>query len=689
MFGAALALGLGPLLAGGPAGATVTQTETEQTEPGRAEAAASITLALVDQTPFVVDDGTFTVTIDLSDLPDLDPAAEVAGDAADTTDENEDPYGGPQLAITVYGRITESAQLDQDPVEPINRLPLRPLAEIPVTGEVATVRMPVRSGPAFDDVDRVLLPESGVYPVTIEVRVDDTTIGAVRTNLIRLPAVTEPGSESDGEADGGVGDALLPPVSVVLGLDGSDGPSLAEAAELLGRFPAMPITVVLGTEARAELNRDRVLADELRRALDDRGVIATPGLSLDPSSLAAIDNADLYTSSLADTRAAVTNLGLVNDETTVVLERPQTETGAALLAESGVERVIDRGALDSGEGAAGRVGDGPDAPTMVAPDPLTTDLPAEAGPADRVQRVLARLAMAGPDRPVLLDADTGAEQRRVTLALLFDALTDDAVEVLPLSATAPLLAGDNAVTAARPAQDLTPVAETLADARAALATYEGFHFDGPYHPDQYRSAITAALALDVDEGERSASLRRTADELRTRLDVISLPENQSVTLAATSVPIPLTIENEATGARQVLLQFRSDKILVAEHGHVITVGPGTSSIDIQVEARSLGLSPLEVFVLTPDGQRVLSTTRFQVRSTAVPGLGLLISAVGLILLAGWWWISIRRKRKADPTDSGAPPTGGPPDASDERVDADEADVGARADRGRALAGGSV
>ena len=75
------------------------------------------------------------------------------------------------------------------------------------------------------------------------------------------------------------------------------------------------------------------------------------------------------------------------------------------------------------------------------------------------------------------------------------------------------------------------------------------------------------------------------------------------------------------------------------------VEPGTSSVDVNVEVRSLGLSPLEVSIWTPDGKQQLALTTFEVRSTAVPGLGLLLSAIGIVLLCSWWWVDNRRRSK--------------------------------------------
>ena len=110
--------------------------------------------------------------------------------------------------------------------------------------------------------------------------------------------------------------------------------------------------------------------------------------------------------------------------------------------------------------------------------------------------------------------------------------------------------------------------------------------------------------------------------------------------------IPLAIHNDASGGRNVMLRFESDKVEVPADGTVLTVGPGAFSFDIDVIARSVGLSPMDVVILTPDGRRELARTRFQVRSTAVPGLGFLLSGAALGMLALWWSRSILRSRRS-------------------------------------------
>jgi len=249
---------------------------------------------------------------------------------------------------------------------------------------------------------------------------------------------------------------------------------------------------------------------------------------------------------------------------------------------------------------------------------------------------------------------TDPSSRPFTLLGLVDAARERAEAELP--------------PAGAPATDLGPAADSVASVQDLLSTYDGFYADGRDSPADLRARLARALAVDQSADERSRELGQIAKLLGDELISFSLPPDQSVTLAARRAPIPLTIENGTSGRRNVLLSFRSANVTVTENNRLIAVAPGTSSIDVEVEARALGESPLVVTVRTPDGRHVLSSTRFRVRSTAVPGLGLAISAAGLVGLALWWYISIKRNRanggRRGRRGGGGPDPGGPdPDGS--------------------------
>ena len=649
-------------------------------------------LKLVSQSAFVEPDGVFVMEIDLGSLqpenqPDTSgdedgeqaPTDAEASDSGESDSEASEPI---DVVVTIYGRVQDEQQLEEAPTDPINRMPTLSLDDYTVDAQgTIAIRMPVRQGEAFDDIERIRLREPGVYPVTVELRTGTETLAELRTNLIHL---ARPESDGDNNADGETAPLAT---SLLFDLLDPDGATLTEAAELLAEHPALDATLIISEDQLAELQRDPALTATVRSALGVRPVLVVAEPDLDPSSLVTVDQVGLYQRSIAQRRAALNELGLVGDPSVVALSESQTSDGAAAIAELGVDTAIDLRSLRSiSEGGSVRFDTGAQSVLIVAADPASTLLGGSGGHTGeddavvRTNRLLATLSLAdGESGPTVLNAASSSESDMATLRLAFDALEHEAVATLSLDRAAPLLTASEAPDLPRPADDLSELTEAVDQAQDRLGTYETFYLDGSNPPARYHDDIDTALSQGLTATERIEIIDALNEQLGAELAVISLPANQSVTLAARSAPIPLTIENNSPGTRQVLLKFLSDKIVVEEDGQLITVESGISSIDIQVEARSLGASPLEVLVLSPDGKQTLASTRFQVRSTAVPGLGLLISAVGLVLLGIWWFLSIRRKRSDHPSKSGHQSSG--PSLRDDSTDAN--------DRDRALAGDSV
>jgi hypothetical protein len=67
---------------------------------------------------------------------------------------------------------------------------------------------------------------------------------------------------------------------------------------------------------------------------------------------------------------------------------------------------------------------------------------------------------------------------------------------------------------------------------------------------------------------------------------------------------------------------------------------------VHVRVRASGAFPLEVTVRSPDKTLTISTTRFTVRSTAVSGLGLVLTIVAGLFLLLWWGRHFRDGRRA-------------------------------------------
>lgn len=582
-------------------------------------------LEVVSQTPFVPGEGEFEVRLAWSG-----------------------PLEGRTLGVRLFQLVGEEEQLDRLPSGVLNRIPAPGEPPIPLTdlprdeaGDLI-VRIPIRSLPLpAGDPSRIYLPDPGVYPVELEVvGPDGDEVATALTDLIRLPGET----------------AEIDPVPLGVALRvGSGGVTVAEAVDLLERFPLVPVTVLVDP---ATLEEAAVLEPELLErfgaAVGAGDVAAVNPVRLDVSALAEIDHLELWDQVRAD---AVRRVGDLLDTDVrgdvVLVDDPPTVAATTHLAETGVRVLL------------GPVG-GPEGTISTSAGPVRLlsgdeDLLRTIGdPASDSYDVLARLAVRfgeGDTTPVLLTAGPASGVSTADLAVVLSGLeqpgiiTPAPLEAVADRASAPLFPAE------RPRQDLRPAVELLEDTLADLTHYRAFYMSGPLSPAYLRGRLTASLAVDVGPENRVERLAAIRDDLAAAFKEISLPEGRTVNLAATTSPLPLTLTNEADGARRVLIRFESDKLTFPEEegdSRLVELEPGTSSFDFVVESRSLGLSPLDVVVATPDGSQELARTRITIRSTAVPGLGLLLSGAALVFLFAWW-VAHATRRRTPPLTSDAPP----------------------------------
>jgi hypothetical protein len=132
----------------------------------------------------------------------------------------------------------------------------------------------------------------------------------------------------------------------------------------------------------------------------------------------------------------------------------------------------------------------------------------------------------------------------------------------------------------------------------------------------------------------------------------------------------------------VRIELESDQLEFPDGDVIVTtLEPAGNRLDVRVRTRASGAFPLDITVLSPDRSIELDSTRFDIRSTTVSGVGLVLSIGAGLFLAIWWarhWHGTRRSRRlvpagtaptvAAPADAGDPPGSGvpaPPGAGDQ------------------------
>jgi hypothetical protein len=175
--------------------------------------------------------------------------------------------------------------------------------------------------------------------------------------------------------------------------------------------------------------------------------------------------------------------------------------------------------------------------------------------------------------------------------------------------------------------------------------------------------LLASEARGLGGGERSAYVAAVRALVRDDVSAISTDPRLTVTLTARDGTIPLTLRNDSGRPLTVLVSLDSEQLEFADgESLVIALEDDTTRIDLRVRTLASGAFPLDIEITSPDGGIDIAQARYTVRSTAVSGVGLVLSIGALVFLAVWWarhWRSVRRSRRLVGARSTHPTNGTP------------------------------
>jgi hypothetical protein len=641
------------------AAGTATDAHRRQTGP---------TLELVEQPAWVRAGEPFTVQVRVGDAP-----------------------AGASLGMVVHDRLQSRLEFRRTLAEEMGgqEYEVDPRPVPPATSGGATASVGFTPGSAGAS-----LSGPGVYPVEIVLRsADGGTLATLVTYLSFLR------DESAG----------LTPLDVAVLVDVAGPPILQptgdyrptdetldrvrDRVQLLEDVAGVPLTLAPRPETIDGLANAGVpassLIDRLRRLASRTPVLARPFVDVD---LAALERADLLAeaNSQNDGGAAVVRSHLqVEPSGGVWLAGPTFGDEAAQVAvDVGLGRAIvpqsaveDLGNVDEDGSAAVplapvRYGDGGPL-TLVTDDALASHLTSDDGVV-AAHRFLAELAITWLEQPsiprgvvVHLPADADIDPTVATTAL--GALADgQAARVVPVgelfSDELEPEGGTDTVTPA-PAlssPDLDGVGPAIRSVRGDIAGV-GALLDDPDTTRLLSHALLLGTGVETPDTQRSAYVGRAEEGLRSVAGAVTLPDAFRITLTTRSSTIPVRLTNNTERNLSVRVELDSDQLEFPD-GDVLTpvLPPGTTSLDVDVRTRTSGAFTLDVTVTSPDRSLVLDTSTFDIRSTAISGVGLVLSVGAGLFLAIWWarhWRSSRRSRRlvpAEPQLAGtAPPDGGP------------------------------
>lgn len=633
----ALLVALAPT--GSPAGGTA-----QQGEP------API-LQLLSQPAVVEPDGDFGVLLSVAGAPE-----------------------GTELAVYIYDRADAGDTIGVEPEEgPSATFPLVALPPV----DPADPDAPRTSGfsialyepgqPNPDPAWGYRLDEPGVYPVRVRLRdADGDVLAVLMTSILRLPGADQQVATT--EAALLVEGHRAPPTDgeARAASDAADASLVDELAPVLDELaerPAVPATFSLTPDAVARMAGDAD-GDAATVLADLRDLLAAPGHDLLDAPYVDLDPASLVSAGLASELGEQRDLGrqTLRD---LLLEEPLTGTWQVesrldvatleALRQRGIFRLLVGGdVVADGAGVLGptTLADDPSAAPVLAASP-TYALGDEGGDAVLAgHRLLARLAAAATDRTeaarVVVDV-APAVADPASLAIVLDALDEGSALFRP--ATLDVLLDAPPATEARLAPADPPslgrYPSELRAARSELASYASMVGDRAEQLAAPERSLALSAAAELDLAERRADVDGVRRELAEVFSSISLPEGDTVTLGAREGQFPLPIESELDEPVQVVIALEaSDRLELPDDRIEATLDSERTVVEIDVKARASGDTPVRITVRSPDDGVVLSESRYVVRSTAVSGVGILLTVGAAGFLAIWWGRHWWRARRA-------------------------------------------
>ncbi|MDP1819416.1 MAG: DUF6049 family protein [Acidimicrobiales bacterium] len=626
---------------------------------------ADVEVVLVGQTATVEAGGTFDLEVTVAGAPT-----------------------GADLRVVVHDRIRSRSELTTSEEGRSLRRTLheeeRDLAALPA-GEGGVRRIGISLDPA--EGARPALDAPGVYPTELLVQDDDgRALDGVITHLLVRPSA-EGGSPPLAVAVVARIDAPPTPSAGVVPLDAEE---LADAAALLeplvagphlATLAATPDTLEALSEAPSEGSRS--LLEQLRLAAARQPVLALPYVAVSPDGLATAGMADALSDHLERGRAVQQRILEAEPTEAAWLAAPDLGgRGLSLLDAAGIERVVvDPEQLDSSSDgllslarpflvapprsrASSETSDAEAAPTegFVQDARVAEALRADGSPALVASRVLAELTMLWLEQPntaraVIVPIGRGTDPSAATRILeglqmptLFRTVPLDDVfrEATPITDGG----GDRVARTLRPgaAATLTGAdAARLRELRARRESVRSMVGEGSPMLDPIDAGLLRATGSGLGTEARDVQLDRTSDAIDQVAGAITAQDRFTITLTAREGTVPLTIGNDSGETVDVRVRLVGPKLELPDGDTIdLRLTAAVTRHEIAVRTRASGAIPLEVEVLSPDGGLVLATSRYSVRSTAVSGVGLVLSAGAGLFLVVWWarhWRQTRRSAK--------------------------------------------
>lgn len=518
---------------------------------------------------------------------------------------------------------------------------------------------------------RIEFNGSGIYPVRVEVMIDDVSRAALVTFVNRY----DPSRE------------VRPmPINVVVALDspitlqpdGSrliDQPTRTKIEKLIKllTLDSSRMTVQISPELIDGLSRssnpdDQSLLVQLVAALGSAPIVPGPYVQFDPSAASANKQADQFNSVI---EKGITTWQQVLPSTRTVssiwfARKPLDENGLDLLVKAGVRSVVmlptSSAALGEFDNAARpyrlesndvdlslhlvdkNYVDQLSTPTKNAFSSATylaaqilaqrRQIEAEGG-----TPALRRVVLASRDGSIVnedLIHETMLILSRVPQQVALRTMTN--LPAPRLDAYKPALSKVNIASFVERATKIAELRKDTEKLRSTISPEATIWQD-------WNERLLVMSSDSMTDAKRDEFISATRDQLKKIRQSVTLQEGTTFTLGSRESTLRLDLQNSSDFAMTVQVQVVSSKLRFKNEIATIQIpANGSNELVVDVVALSNGLFPVEVKIFTADGLSQLGKKiEVSARVNALAGLGQVVTGVGLLLLATWWVAHIRRK----------------------------------------------
>lgn len=206
-----------------------------------------------------------------------------------------------------------------------------------------------------------------------------------------------------------------------------------------------------------------------------------------------------------------------------------------------------------------------------------------------------------------------------------------------------------------------PPAVAIRAQRARVNGFAGAAVGARTLTQQLGDLVLGGEAQDLRPLQQAAVVANAGLALDAQLGQLAIEGDQTVTLTASSGPVPVTVYSGADYPVTATLILSSDKLLFpngeTRWSTSVLLPPRHSTVvPVRVRTRTSGVFRLDVSLRSPDGTLRLVTGQLSVRSTSSSLVGIVLTVGAVAVLAIWWFrTSLRRRRVRRAEESGVGP----------------------------------